>query len=157
MEYNYGGGLHPRDITMRRTPNELKDRLDKVCDEIHLKRKYDIEQAIQITVFLVGGCHFDDADRFVASLPEFGSESFRGYISGKAELAKPISEARKREDDTARKYEEGQKYYRQGQVEEKAGGSPRRGSSTGARLRTSRKAARSASAKAGSSNSTRPS
>jgi len=121
MEYNYGGGLHPRDITMRRTPNELKDRLDKVCDEIHLKRKYDIEQAIQITVFLVGGCHFDDADRFVASLPEFGSESFRGYISGKAELAKPISEARKREDDTARKYEEGQKYYRQGQVEEKAG------------------------------------
>jgi len=120
MEDNYGGGLYPPDVTMRRTPNELKDRLDKVCDEIRLKRKYDIEQANRITVLLVEDCQFDDADRFVASLPEFAGISFDGK-SGKTELEKPISAAREREDDAARKYEEGQKYYRPGQVEEKAG------------------------------------
>jgi len=100
------------DYDFRRTPNEWKNKLDALCNKLQSDWEQSTKRAAQITASLVTDCQFNEADRFVKSLPDYKE---------KADLAKPISDAREREDDAAKKYEEGRKYYREGQIEERAG------------------------------------
>lgn len=108
-------------------PDEFRNELDDYCRRLHSYAKKDLERAAQITFLLVKDCRFDEADRFVNSLPEFGARGFDGTIKGKSELARPISEAREREEAARKKYVESNSLYRQAQAEERAGNASQAG------------------------------
>ncbi len=102
-------------------PDEFRKELDDYCRRLRSFAEKDLDQAVQITFLLVKDCRFDEADRFVDILPEFGVRGFDLKIKGKSELARPISEAREREEAARKKYVESNSLYRQGQAAERAG------------------------------------
>jgi len=102
-------------------PDEFRKELDDYCRRLRSFAEKDLDQAVQITFLLVKDCRFDEADRFVDILPEFGVKGFDLKVKGKSELARPISEAREREEAARKKYVESNSLYRQGQAAERAG------------------------------------
>jgi hypothetical protein len=101
-------------------PDEFRKELDDYCRRLRSFAEKDLDQAVQITFLLVKDCRFDEADRFVDILPEFGVKGFDLKVKGRSELARPISEAREREEAARKKYVESNSSTA-GQAAERAG------------------------------------